>query len=348
MLFALIGCGEIGRLRAQALGRSPSSRLTAVSDLDPARAAAVASPYGAAVEPDWRSLLHRQDVDAVIVSTPPSLHAEMAIEALNAGKHVLCEKPLARSLEECERMIAAAERSQRFLATGFNYRFYPSILKARQLFDSGLIGELDHIRSYTGYSATAHNHDWLHDAAVMGGGALRDNGIHLIDITCYFLGEIASVQGSGSSGVWRFPDCEDNGFALLRNPQGNIASLQASWTEWRGYRFLVEIYGTRGSIRASCFPMWTEAVWAPETGGRIRRKRHLFPFVHFMEHLRSYRWVVVESFLREFEEFERAVRREPSQAATGQDGLRAVRVAHLAANGEIPPVQPLTLQKQSI
>jgi len=92
-------------------------------------------------------------------------------------------------------MIAAAHQSKRLLATGFNYRFDPSILKARELLDSGIIGELDHVRSYTGYSATEHTHTWLHEADTMGGGALRDNGIHRIDLTRYFLGEVASVQG---------------------------------------------------------------------------------------------------------------------------------------------------------
>src|SRR5205085_9105725 len=158
------------------------------------------------------------------VSTPPSLHAEMSIAALRAGKHVLCEKPLARTVEECRAMISAAQASGAILATGFNYRFYPSVLKARELLDSGLIGKVDHIRSYTGYSATAHNHPWLHDAAVMGGGTLRDNGIHLLDLTCYFLGDVAEMQGAASGLVWGFPGCEDNGCVVMRNRRGAIAT----------------------------------------------------------------------------------------------------------------------------
>src|SRR5215472_10510544 len=100
--YGLIGCGEIGKLRAEGLRRSGRA-LTAVSDLDAARAARVAA--GAAVEREWRNLIERPDVDAVIVSTPPALHAEMTIAALRAGKHVLCEKPLARTTEECHAMI---------------------------------------------------------------------------------------------------------------------------------------------------------------------------------------------------------------------------------------------------
>lgn len=328
--YGLIGCGEIGRLRADGLVRT-SSRLTAASDIDLGRAQAVAGKYGASAESDWRALVRRTDLDAIIVSTPPSLHAEMTIEALESGKHVICEKPLARTPEECREMARAAARSGLFLATGFNYRFYPSIRKAREFFDSGIIGELDHIRSYTGYSATEHNHPWLHDAAIMGGGALRDNGIHLIDTTRYFLGDAVQVQGFASGSVWQFSGCEDNGFALLRNKDGKLASLQASWTEWRGYRFSIEIYGTLGAIRATCFPMVMDAVWAAKRGGPVKRKKLVFPFTHFMEHLRSYRWVVVQSFVQEFHEFEKAIRGEQSAVATGLDGLRAVEIAHTTA-----------------
>ncbi len=326
--FGLIGCGEIGQLRAAALTRASSLQLVAVNDLERERAEAVTSRYGGTPVRDWRDLLAREDVDAVIVSTPPSLHSMMCVAALTSGKHVLCEKPLARTPEECRTILEAAEQGGRFLATGFNYRFYPSIRKARSLLDAGVIGQLDHIRSYSGYSATDHNHPWLHDAEMMGGGALRDNGIHLIDLTRYFLGEVAEVKGFASDSVWHFPGCEDNGFALLRSPAGKIASLQASWTEWRGYRCLIEIYGTLGCIRACCFPMLTQAIWSRERGGRTRRKTYFFPMTHIWEHVRSYRWVVVQSFIQELRDFARAVGGQPTPAATGYDGLRAVEIAH--------------------
>ncbi len=330
MRIGLIGCGGIGQLRAQAVAQSKGLHLSAVSDLDQGRATALAQRYGATVIADWRALVAHDQVDAVLVSTPPSLHAEMSIAALAAGKHVLCEKPLARSSDECQAMLAAAAKHQRLLATGFNYRFYPSIQKAKQLFDSGMIGKLDHIRSYTGYSARAHDHAWLHDAQVMGGGALRDNGIHLIDLTCYFLGDVAAVQGWGTNAVWGFAGCEDNGFALLRNKEGAVASLQASWTEWRGYRLSVEIYGTLGCIRAWCFPMLTQVVWANELGGATRRKTDLFPFTQVMEKLKSYRWVVVQSFIAELEAFAQAVQGRSTALATGEDGALAIQVAEQA------------------
>jgi predicted dehydrogenase len=229
-------------------------------------------------------------------------------------------------------MLEAAKNSQKFLATGFNYRFYPSILKAKELLDQGRIGELDHIRSYAGYTAADHNHEWLHDVSVMGGGALRDNGIHLIDLTRYFLGEVEEVKGLGSEAVWGFEGCEDNGFALLRSTQGKIAVLQASWTEWRGYKFVLDLYGSRGTIRASCFPMITQVVWSQERSGKNQTQTFYFPKVFVMEHLRSYRWVVVQSFILEFEAFMKSARGEASEVATGLDGLRTVEIADSAVN----------------
>lgn len=342
MRYGLIGCGGIGQLRAAALAQIKSAQLVAVNDVDEGRAAVLAAQHrGAGVVRHWQDLVQRPDVDAVIVSTPPHLHAEMTIAALAAGKHVLCEKPLGRNVAECAQMVAAAAQYGRFLATGFNYRFYPSMLKARELLDSGLIGELDHIRSYTGYTAADHNQAWLHDPAIMGGGSLRDNGIHLIDLTCYFLGDVAEIKGFGTNAVWQFPGCEDNGFALLRNSQGRVATLQASWTEWRGYRLRVEIYGSRGCIHATCFPMITQLYWSAERGGRMQRQVHVFPKTQVMEKWKSYRWVVVESFVQEFAAFAQAATGQGGGSsvvppiATGQDGLLTIRVAEGAVGRDL-------------
>jgi predicted dehydrogenase len=330
--FALVGCGDIGILRAKALVQAPGCQLVATADTDinKARASAALAP-GAVAFTDWREAIRRADVDAVIISTPPSLHEEMVIASLESGKHVLCEKPLARSPEECRRMVAAAERTGKRLATGFNYRFYPSFRKAREILDSGVIGELDHIRSYGGYTATSHNQPWVHDAGTVGGGALRDIGIHLLDLTRDFLGDVATVQGVSSNRVWNYPGCEDNGFALLTSSRGNIAAVHASWTEWRRYQFRVEIYGTRGCVRATCFPMMTQVVWAAETGGRSQSKTDWFPRYALGEKLKSYRWVVIESFIEEFKAFAAYANGAPSRVATGADGLRAVEIAFQAA-----------------
>lgn len=334
MRFGVIGCGEIGSLRAAAIGRLPECRLVTVADVDAGRARALSDRHGAVSSPDWLSLARRDDVDAVVVSTPPPLHEEMVVGALRAGKHVLCEKPLGRTTDECRRMLDAAEQSGRLLATGFNYRFYPAVVKAREILDSGVIGDLDHIRSYAGHpGGKEFTHPWVHDVEVMGGGTLLDNGIHIVDLTRYFLGEVAEVKGYATGHVWSFPGCEDNGFALLRSPAGKVASLHTSWSEWRGYRFWIEIYGTRGCVRASYPPMLTQVVRLDRSGGRPRRRIHVFPWLQVVERLRSYRWMGLQSLMKELAAFVGTTRGEKTPLALGLDGLRAVQIAHTVYRG---------------
>jgi len=329
MRVGLIGCGMAGSQRAVAVAGLPGFRLACVADVDAARARGSAERFGAAVEPEWSRLVRREDIDAVIVSSPPPLHREMCIEALQQGKHVLCEKPLARSPEECREMVHVAEQAGRVLATGFNYRFYPAVALAKRFLDSGQIGELDHVRSYTGHpGGSEFTHPWVHDPAVMGGGTLMDNGIHIVDLTRCFLGGVVEVKGFSTGRVWKFEGCEDNGFALLRSPSGKVAVLQASWTEWRGYRFWIEVYGTRGCVRASYPPMAAQVVWVDRPGRPARRRLHVFPMLQVMERLHSYRWTAQRSFMDELTAFARAVRGEPTPLASGRDGLKAVEIAH--------------------
>jgi predicted dehydrogenase len=329
--YGLIGCGDIGRLRAAGVIES-GEQLIAASDVDSARLHELTTRYRAIPCTDWHDLIGRTDIDAIVVSTPPLLHAEMTIAALRAGKHVLCEKPLARDPAECQAMVRAAEESGRVLATGFNYRFYPSFQQARTWLDAGRIGELSHIRSYGGYSATGHNQAWVHDADVVGGGAMHDIGIHLLDLTRWYLGEVTQVQGLATGQVWNFGGCEDNGFALLRGPAGRAATVHASWTEWGRYQFMIELVGNRGRIRASCFPMVAELLSMDRPGGAVRRTLERFPLVFLGEHLRSYRWVVTKSFVREFAAFARLVIGGASEIASGVDGMRAIEIAYAVSH----------------
>jgi predicted dehydrogenase len=315
-------------MRADAIAGLREFHLVAVSDQDAGRAGSLARGHGCATESDWRALVARTDLDAVIVSTPPPLHVEMCVAAFEQGKHVLCEKPLARNPEEGRQILEAAQQHQKLLSTGFNLRFFPPIAKAREVLDSGRIGELDHIRSYAGHpGGQEFTQAWVHDANVMGGGTLLDNGIHIIDLTAYFLGDVSEVAGFATNHVWQFPGCEDNGFALLRNAAGRVATLHSSWSEWRGYQFRIEIYGTRGCVVASYPPMLTRVV-RQGASGRSHKETFLFPKLQVLERLRSYRWSILQSFILELEAFARAAHGEKSSVAAGAEGLRSVQVAH--------------------
>jgi predicted dehydrogenase len=325
---ALVGAGEIGALRAAAVSLAPSLRLAAVADLRADAATALASRHRAEASGDWRRSVLREDVSFVIVSTPPSSHAEIALAALEAGKHVLVEKPLAHTCEDGEAICAAAEARSLLVKTGFNHRHFRSMAFARRLLDSGRIGDVRSVQAYAGHPGGAEfGHAWVHDASVTGGGALVDNGIHVLDLVRFLGGDFESASGIAASHLWPFAPAEDNAFALFRAADGRVASVHASWTEWRGYRFHVEVTGTRGFVRASYPPMLAEWGAAAEPGLRARRRVELFPRFQVTERLRGWRSTIVASFVEEMEAFAGGIREGREVPASGRDGLRALRMA---------------------
>ncbi|MEZ5364108.1 MAG: Gfo/Idh/MocA family oxidoreductase [Bryobacterales bacterium] len=325
MRFGLIGAGEIGALRARAVGRLNGCSLVVAADCDPSRASRIAPQ---AVE-DPRRTYDRDDVDAVLICTPPNLHEGQTIAALDAGKHVLCEKPLAPSPEAARRMVEAARRNGRVLATGFNQRYFPNLRRARESIEQGRIGRILHVRAYAGHRGLSEFRSASErDPGVIGGGALMDNGIHLIDHVRYLAGEFDSVSGFASEAMWKISGAEDNGVALLSAQDGRWASLQASWTEWRGYRFWIQVYGDQGAVSASYGPLYFELEQIDAEGRRVHRERALYPGANVREKIQGWQSTVELTFVDEIADFVRRVAGERGPAATGFDGFRAVEIAH--------------------
>lgn len=327
---ALIGAGAIGALRAEAVAQTSALKLRYIADVRKELAEAVARQHGGQAITDWRQAIEKPEVALVIVSTPPNLHGEMAVAAMAAGRHVLCEKPLAHTLADAERMCAAARQYQVCLRTGFNHRYFPPMAFARQLINQGKIGQVLSVRAYAGHpGGQEFGHAWVHDGAITGGGSLVDNGIHILDLTNYFLDDdVTSAKGYIANLVWPFETAEDNGFALFRTAHGKVAYVHASWTDWYGYRFWVEVVGTKGYVRASYPPMLAEWGETPEPGVRARRRYNLFPWFQIQERLRSWRWTTVRAFVQEMSEFSAAIRAGHHAQCTGLEGLRTLQMAH--------------------
>lgn len=153
-----------------------------------------------------------------------------------------------------------------------------------------------------------------------------DNGIHMIDLTRWFLGEVDKSIGFASNHTWRKEGCEDNGFALIRGVNGSIGLVQGSWTEWRGYRYRMEIYGTRGAIRFGFPPLWlTHSRGKP--GEKMRVKRFFFPMYQVQERLRGWQWSLIDTLVQDLRDWRRAIRTGKSAPSSGRDGLEAVRIA---------------------
>jgi predicted dehydrogenase len=248
MNVAIVGCGLIGRKRAEALG---AFRLVACADADLDRAAALAASAGGAdAAADWREVVARKDVGMVIVATPHHLLAEVSLAAVRAGKHVLVEKPAARRVAEIDPLIDAARRAGVLVRVGFNHRYHPSVLKAREIVESGELGELMFVRGRYGHGGrVGYENEWRADPAISGGGELIDQGVHLIDLSRLFLGDFVHVQGFAHTYFWNMP-VEDNAFLLLRTARDQAAFLHASCTEWKNM-FSMEIYGRTGKLDLS-------------------------------------------------------------------------------------------------
>lgn len=326
---ALIGAGAIGGLRAAALAKTPGLKLQVVADVRPAAAAQLAQLYGVDSTVDWRVAVGRSDIGLVIISTPPNLHMPVAVAAAAAGKHLLCEKPLAHTLADAEQICAAARAQGVMLKTGFNHRYFPAMRYARRLIDKGTIGAVVALRAYARHPGGAEfGHGWVTDGAITGGGSLIDNGIHILDLTRFFFGDVTAVKGYTANLIWPFERAEDNAYALLRNANGAIGQVYASWTEWRGYHFAVEVHGTRGYVRAAYPPMLVEWGQIDEPGQRARPRFELFPLFQVRERLQSWRWTIVSSLVAEQRDLVSAIRAGQQVPPDGDDGLRALQLAH--------------------
>ncbi len=343
MRFALVGAGGIGQVRARALAATQDCELVAIADVCKSRARALALSEDVSIHADHRQMLGDERVEAVVVSTPPQFHEEIVTAALEAGKHVLCEKPMANTLDACRRMVKVSRRTGNTLATGFNHRYFPAVQFVKQTLDSGLIGELDHVRAFAGHTGLDQfSAPWMYDPSVIGGGALMDNGMHIIDLVHYLLGDVVEVYGFATSNVWKLGRSEDNGCAILQGASGKYATLQATWTEWKGYRFYLEAYGNKGMARAYYAPMFSMAVFMDEVGGTRRRKFNFYPRTLLEEKLMGWQLTTEKAFRQEFMDFVRLCDGRSETIADGFSGFRAVEIANAVYRSSIER-QPVKL-----
>jgi predicted dehydrogenase len=243
MRLAIVGCGLIGAKRAAA---AAPHEIAVVCDVDRARAEKLASQIGARAVHDWRQAVEA-DVDAVIVATTHDCLAAVALGAIEAGRHVLVEKPAGRHVREVRPLADAAAAHQRVVKVGFNHRFHPAVRRAHELVVEGKLGPLLFVRGRYGHGGRlGYEKEWRCQPQVSGGGELIDQGSHLIDLSRWFLGELSLAFSATPTYFWSIP-VDDNCFLALRGADGQMAWLHASWTEWRNM-FSLEIAGRDGKL----------------------------------------------------------------------------------------------------
>lgn len=251
MRVALFGCGWIQEFHARAV-LSHGDELVAIANHREESGKAFAETYDIPrVTTDWESLAVDPGIDAAIIATPNYLHAPQAIALLEAGKHVMVEKPMAVSVAECDAMIAAAERGGAQLMVAHCWRFHPDVQAMRARIASGEFGVVVKTRGYGVHSNWGPT-GWFTEKRFAGGGALVDMGVHAIDTVRYLLGDPLPQSVCATVGThFGTYDVDDDGILLISWTNGTNSLVESGW--WHphkeGLEAETEVYGTKGYAR---------------------------------------------------------------------------------------------------
>ncbi len=320
MRFAVIGIGGFGSRRVRAVPES-GGELVCLGDLNEKRVSEMAREFGCDYTKNYLDITKRNDIDVVINSTPNKFHSPITIAALNAGKHVICEKPLARNPAEARKMVDAAKKNKVFLKTGSNLRYFSNVKKAKELVDKRAIGKPLFVRGWIGHDGKRVLHSWNANPDIAGGGTLLDNGAHIIDLFRWFIGDFSSCAGRVDT--LNLPiKVEDNGMGIYWTKDGRMASIQASWTEWSGYMYL-EIYGPKGSVTID-----NRGERTTGTGQWMVTSNTVYTTPDGTRQVFDYSSEKPQSYTLELKDFIKRVNKGQQPMASGYDGMKVVEMIH--------------------
>ncbi len=318
--FLVVGAGFLGSQRAAATAAARGSRLVAVHDAEMPRAVDVARRLGAEAVSDFQAALGRPGVNAVVIATPHADHFAQALAALEAGKHVFCEKPLTVRPEEARFLALRADELRLRLGTGLNHRFYPPVADALELVAAWAIGRVESVRVEIGHRASSEFlAGWHTDVDRSGGGTLMDNGPHACDLIRKLLGEVVAVKGYRRRSLSLPRDCETEAYAVFRDFDQGFAELRSSWKQAVGYLNL-DIRGSDGWLRVETAP-WR--LTGELSNGRRERRTYFLDRV--AERLFRLQLGCERSLVREIESFVSSPKDDRPEA-TGWDGCRVTEM----------------------
>ncbi|MDR1531586.1 MAG: Gfo/Idh/MocA family oxidoreductase [Clostridiales bacterium] len=234
---AILGMGVMGKRRRDAISRHGGFELVGTCDVVPG--------YDFT---DWKECIDKTNPDAVFVCTINSVIPDIVCYAIEQGIHVFSEKPPGRNLADTLRMEDAYNTGNSILKFGFNHRYHNSIIEAKTLINSKLLGGVVCVRGIYGKAGNVDfTKEWRNNPELSGGGILLDQGIHMLDLMCWFLGDLTVEHGNVDRLVWRNMPTEDSAFAVLKTQDGKIASLHSSAIQWK-HKFDMDIIFTDGYI----------------------------------------------------------------------------------------------------
>jgi len=307
---ALVGIGGIALAYEEAFAKAPRAQLCAVIDTDSKRADEAAARTRTVGYSSLEDLLKSgTDCDAIILCTPPNTHCALTCQAIEAGLHVLCEKPLSIDSHSAEKMKATSERTGKVLTMASKFRYVDDVAKSKEMLDSGLIGDLVLFENaFT--SSIDMSRRWNSSPEISGGGVLIDNGTHSLDIARFLLGPIADVrvvEGLRTQSL----EVEETVAIFLRSESGAIGNIDLSWTIHKPLDYFIRLHGSKGLISVG----WGESKYK----------------------LTGEDWVVfgegydkVGAFRNQLENFAGALLGEEELRITADDGVASVRAIEAA------------------
>jgi predicted dehydrogenase len=305
----IVGCGQIGRWHLDAYKLNLPVKLVAFADTDLNRAQEFAKEAGAVAYSSHEEMIKHENLDGVSICTVPSTHRDIALDLLDAGINVLCEKPLSISVAQAQEMVDKAKEKNLLLLTGFKFRFFEEVLKAKEMLEKGGIGKVLNFRlMFGGHMDMAGS--WYSRKEISGGGVIIDNACHAVDLIRYLLGEVNSV----SAQVRNYQDIEveDTAKLSLFMKNGVFGTIDVSWSLPISSKTYLEIYGEDGAIFldpkgiAYKFKTWNE--WK-----RIPNRAD-----------------VKEEFSRQTNHFAQSIAKKESTILDNEDGLKAQKVIEAA------------------
>jgi len=248
--FGILGCGMIAGVHAAAIGSIEEAELAGAADFNPDAAKRFCEKWGAHSYASEEEMLCDESIDVICICTPSHCHADNAIRALQHGKHVVLEKPMALNTEEADRVIAACNENDRLLTVISQLRFSPDIQHVRQLIKKNAFGKLvfcNLIMHYWRSEEYFAGSRWRGRKAFEGGGALMNQGIHGIDLLQHILGEVKVLKGRINT-IHHAVEVEDAASALVEFENGATGMIQGSTCTWPGFERRLEIHGDRGFV----------------------------------------------------------------------------------------------------
>lgn len=321
----IVGMGKMGRIRYDEAIKNHNLTVTSLCDITPG----LEHDYpDQVIYDDYRELIVMADVDVVIICTYNHIAPMVVKEALNAGKHVFCEKPPARTIEEMQSVIDVEQaHPELVLMYGFNHRKHYSVMEAKSIVDGGRFGRILWMRGVYGKAGGLYfPESWRNDAELSGGGILIDQGIHMVDLFLYFCGDFQHVQSLTTNSFWQVP-VEDNAFAIIRNDKNQVALLHSSATQWK-HTFSLEICLENGYINLSGILSSTRS-YGDETLTYARREFEDKTTLLGKPREETIYFGIDDSWRFEFEDFVAAILSDkPLETGSSKDAMRALALVH--------------------